>query len=119
MIVILLEFIGLVCKHAKFKTLVVGLDLQQFQDKIKSISILEVNNVQPSMCSYQLEFLTIYILTMSLMGYILVISFLSASKYNCLEMQVPKCLIPDALCIRHLQVHFYQTWKGIEKFWNF
>ena len=72
-VVILLADIGLICKHAKLKTLVIGLANLQFQDMIKGISALKVNNAQLPMCSCRLEWWTICMLTIlltSVIGYL-------------------------------------------------
>ena len=66
MIEVMFTFIGLVYKHAKLETLVTHMVLQQFQTKIKSVSPSVLNNDQPPICPYRLEWWTFCMLTISL-----------------------------------------------------
>ena len=67
-VVIFLVVLDYVCQHVKLRTLVVGLAIQQYQDK--GINALETNNAEPLICSYKLEWWTKCMLIISLVGLI-------------------------------------------------
>ena len=52
MILVMFMVLCLMCKQANLKTLVIGLAIQQFQNKIECINALAANNPQP--CMYHL-----------------------------------------------------------------
>ena len=115
-VVILFAVIAWVCKHVKLKTLVVGLAVHQYQDKIKGINVLETNNTQPFVCSCKLEWWTICMLMISLVGVISYL-FLKCKQrhlfkgYHYLNASHLMLFASD-----HLQVCSYQAWESITRY---
>ena len=68
MVVILIAVIALLCKHVILRTVVVGLAIQKYKDKIKGINAMETNNAQTLVWSCKVEWWTIYMLPISLVA---------------------------------------------------